>query len=691
MADPAIVAALNAAFSGDDGADTLIELEGAFKNKPKQLADILLEELAKGLDAEVGGLLNARWKPNLGPQTEAFYSRADELFYGGAAGGGKQVSPDTWVKTSLGWRRADDITLDDYLIGPDDHPAQVLGIYPHVNIPLYRFTFEDESSVVTGDEHLWLVHDVTRTYLLFSPVKGTRIHTAAGRLATSADLFAEFENGHRFAVPHAISGTWTWKKAVAVDYVGTGDGLCFAVDREDGLHIIEGNTVTHNTDLIIGLCVSDISPQKKSIVFRRDYKQLKDIIERMANLLDGTGARLNANSMLIKGIPNGKTVEFGSINTYDDVNKYKGRAHDLKAFDELSDFNENMYTFLIGWARTTDLGVPVRVVGAGNPPTSTDGEWVIRRWAPWIDPQYENPAKPGELRYFATIDGEDKELESGEAFVWKGETIKPKSRTFIPARLDDNPSLAKTDYKTVLQNMPEPLRSQLLYGDFGLTIKDDPWQVCPITWVRQSKERWQLAEASGDLKRSESGEVTYGLDVGEEGPDMTVLIKLSGQYVQWVRYLKEPDLMKQANWVIAQMTGSKNSKLGVDALGVGSGLSARLKQLGIDVVGVKVSTKSHRRARGNNLPFFNLRSDLWWYIREKLDPGSGLPLLAVYPDPKLITELSAPRYTLTARDTIQVEGRDEIKERIGRSPDAASALMLALYVTRERHVPPRLA
>ena len=30
------------------------------------------------------------WKPFIGPQMQAYYSPADELLYGGAAGGGRQ-------------------------------------------------------------------------------------------------------------------------------------------------------------------------------------------------------------------------------------------------------------------------------------------------------------------------------------------------------------------------------------------------------------------------------------------------------------------------------------------------------------------------------------------------------------------------------------------------------------------------
>jgi hypothetical protein len=43
------------------------------------------------------------WVANVGPQSEAYYSQADELFYGGQAGGGKSCcsalrSPPTSVR-----------------------------------------------------------------------------------------------------------------------------------------------------------------------------------------------------------------------------------------------------------------------------------------------------------------------------------------------------------------------------------------------------------------------------------------------------------------------------------------------------------------------------------------------------------------------------------------------------------------
>ena len=124
------------------------------------------------------------------------------------------------------------------------------------------------------------------------------------------------------------------------------------------------------------------------------------------------------------------------------------------------------------------------MVCAGNPPTYAEGEWVIRYWAPWLSTSYPYPAEPGELRWFATIDGKDVEVESGKRFGYKGESIQPLSRTFIPAFLKDNPYLANTSYEAVLQGLPEPLRSQLLHGLFTTTRPDLPYQVIPTEWVK---------------------------------------------------------------------------------------------------------------------------------------------------------------------------------------------------------------
>ena len=80
-----------------------------------------------------------------------------------------------------------------------------------------------------------------------------------------------------------------------------------------------------------------------------------------------------------------------------------------------------------------------RVLVTSNPPTTADGLWVVKYWAPWLDRNHPNPAKPGELRWFTTINGEDQEVDGPGPHIMDGEQIYARSRTFIRATLSDNP------------------------------------------------------------------------------------------------------------------------------------------------------------------------------------------------------------------------------------------------------------
>src|SRR6185437_10300181 len=136
----------------------------------------------------------------------------------------------------------------------------------------------------------------------------------------------------------------------------------------------------------------------------------------------------------------GRVVDIGGCQHEDDKQKYKGTPHDFIGFDEVSDFSESQYTFIIAWNRSADQHQRCRVVAAGNPPTRPEGLWVIKRWAAWLDPNHHNPAAPGELRWYTTgEDGKEIEVDGAGPHVIGGEAVYARSRTFIRARLADNP------------------------------------------------------------------------------------------------------------------------------------------------------------------------------------------------------------------------------------------------------------
>lgn len=224
------------------------------------------------------------------------------------------------------------------------------------------------------------------------------------------------------------------------------------------------------SDLILGLAVT---AHRRSIIFRREYTQLKAIIDRSHEII-GQHGRYNSTEKIWRGLPDGRRLQFGAVQHEKDKEDWQGNPHDLKAYDELPQFTRTQYTFLNAWNRSATPGQRCRIVGAGNPPLNPEDFWVLDYWGAWLDEHHANPAAPGELRWFAMVDGEDKEVEDGNPLEYKGETVQPRSRTFIPARLADNPYYSEGGYGAVLQGLPEPLRSQLLYGAMNAGTVDHP-------------------------------------------------------------------------------------------------------------------------------------------------------------------------------------------------------------------------
>lgn len=682
----------------------------------KLLEDLLLEQFSTMLDPNTVKE-KAVWKPNVGPQTEAFYCEADELFFGGAAGGGKAVVIGSLILTPFGWKKAEEIKTGDTLIAHDDGHTKVLAVYPHKDKDLYKFTFFDGASVTVSDDHLWMYWYAGKTikdkreYILYSPEKGVHVEEVHGRLGLSKDLYKLVTNGALLCIPSADihqDGYQSQKTIRSIEYVGKGDGVCFAIDHPSGLHVVQDYIVTHNSDLMLGLALSELSPHRKAIIFRRSYPELKDIVTRANEILEGSGAKFKGGTaMRFSGLEN-KSLELGSVPDWKAAQKYKGRPHDLKLFDEVSDISEAIYTFLIGWARTAEPGVPVRVVAAGNPPTHADGQWVIRRWAAWLDPTHPNPAKPSELRYYATLDGIDTELTpekypegaKGEEFEFTNkrgdvEQIRPKSRTFIPAKLSDNPFLASTDYAMVLGNMPEPYRSQLLYGDFGVTFKTDPYQVIPTQWVLESEKLWQDMYDSGEMDKITNITPAFGIDVAEGGADQTTICGMNDNVVRFVDYVMVDESVEfripqlQADFIIEKIGVNKRAPIGVDAIGIGIGVGSLLYGKNLNVYAIKVSRASKAVDETGQFRFLNLRAELWWRLRERLNPNNPNRIL-LPPNQRLRAEITSPRFERTPNDKIKIESTDSIREKIGRSPDLANALLLAMYAQKRSKDPLRM-
>ena len=425
------------------------------------------------------------------------------------------------------------------------------------------------------------------------------------------------------------------------------------------------------TDLLLGVARKE---HHRSVIFRRVFPSLRGIEDRARAIYNPDPERPEGgyNESLHRWkFKDGRQIEFGNLQYEKNVTDWQGQPHDLYGFDEITEFTEAQFRFVTGWNRSTKPGQRCRVVCTGNPPTDSDGEWVAAYWAPWLDENHPNPAKPGELRWFTTIGGKDVECPNGDPVLVDGEWVTPRSRTFIPARVQDNPHLMASGYMSTLQALPEPLRSKMLYGDFKAGREDNAYQVIPTAWVAAAQERWKTRE------KPTTPMTCLGVDVARGGKDKTALAPRYGNWFDQITTYpgkETPDGPVVAGLVL--MAHQKPAKINLDVIGVGGSVYDCLKDKdGIDVVPINGAAKSTAKDRSGALTFVNLRAENWWKFREALDPEHGDDL-ALPPDPELKADLCAPTWKLRTNG-IQVEAKEDIIARIHRSPDKGDAEVYA--------------
>lgn len=427
-------------------------------------------------------------------------------------------------------------------------------------------------------------------------------------------------------------------------------------------------------------CGKALTSHRKIGIFRLNGTELTGVLDRITELLGGRNGYNGKDNIWRTRRVDGVAiqVEFGSFPNPDDEKKYQGRPHDLLVFDEAANMRESAVRFLLGWLRTTVPGQKCQALLTFNPPTTAEGRWIIQFFAPWLDKKHPNPAEPGELRYFATVDGKDVEVDSGKPFTHNGEVITPLSRTFIPSRISDNPYLMGTGYMAQLQSLPEPLRSQMLYGDFQAGMEDDPWQVIPTAWAEAAMARWTRPDKLAPMD-------SLGVDVARGGKDNTILARRHGMWFdEALAYpgTATPDGPTIAGLVVSAIRD--RAPIHIDVIGVGSSPYDFLNEMGQQVLGVNVAESALGLDKSGRLRFKNQRSELWWRMREALDPANNTGI-ALPPDQRLLADLCAPTWKLVGQ-TVAVASREEILDKIGRSPDYASAYCLALMDTPKRSI-----
>lgn len=224
-------------------------------------------------------------------------------------------------------------------------------------------------------------------------------------------------------------------------------------------------------------------------------------------------------------------------------------------------------------------------------------------------------------------------------------------------------------------------------GDFA---SSDSASVIPAEWVALAQERWlDLYEIE---RHTENGIIptwigddlepdleAVGGDLAYGGEDDTVFAPRHGDFIPNLHiYPYTKDTHKNARRIEHILkTRNVDATAIVDIVGWGAGTYDNLRTWGYETVGFHPQHKTYRRDSTGELGFKDKRSAAWWNMREALDPSSGREV-ALPPDDGMMGDLIAPTWrSMTGK--IEVEPKDKIKERIGRSPDRGDAVVMAYW------------
>lgn len=420
---------------------------------------------------------------------------------------------------------------------------------------------------------------------------------------------------------------------------------------------------------------------RSAIIFRRESSQT-DGLEKSGKEIIADAADFNGSDKEWNW-SDGRSLKLAGMKESDDWRKHAGRERDFMGFDEAGEFLEEQVSSLLGWLRGPS-DQRCQMMFGSNPPRTQDGLWLFKWFAPWLDPNFANPASSGELRYAVHTADEIIWVDGPEKITIEGSSYKPLSHTFIPAKLSDNPYRNTDDYRSRLEALPEPLRSQLLFGDFRAGTKDADYQVIPSDWVDAAQRRWTERPPENQAM------TIMALDPAGGGRDSAELVC---GYGGWFSRLISAQGPETADGSATAATVVKHRRDNCPVVvetdgGYGGAVKQRLEDNGVTVIAFKSGSGSTAKTNDGQLTFANKRSEAWWKLREELDPDQeGGSVIALPPDPELRADLTAPTWKLTTRG-IQVEpkviiGADGkvtggLRKRLGRSPGKGDVIAMAV-------------
>jgi hypothetical protein len=222
-------------------------------------------------------------------------------------------------------------------------------------------------------------------------------------------------------------------------------------------------------------------------------------------------------------------------------------------------------------------------------------------------------------------------------------------------------------------------------GNFAVDEEDG---IIPLAWAEAAMLRSnnssgiEIDERTGTPKRADQNRAScISCDVAGMGSDKSTIAIRVGYICLPIIVSRSRDTMELTGEIIRVLHehGFPYSTYAiVDVIGIGAGVVARLAEQGYDVEPFNASSASIFTDISGELEFLNRRAAAWWGMRELLNPANPVSSQVILPnDEELLGDLCTPHYKSTSAGRIQVEEKDQIRKRLGRSPDRGDAVVMA--------------
>jgi len=210
-------------------------------------------------------------------------------------------------------------------------------------------------------------------------------------------------------------------------------------------------------------------------------------------------------------------------------------------------------------------------------------------------------------------------------------------------------------------------------------------QLIPYSWTQAAVERWH--ERNG--KASPGDKLSMGADIAGMGADKTSFVYRYGTIVTEIKNYSKSDHMSTVGKIKNILVANPGGHVFIDTIGEGAGVYSRLSEIEKEHAIAEnsiTSAKFSESAKGKKdftglRTFTNMRAYCLWAVRDALDPSFNAyrEPLALPPNDDLVQELCEHHWDTKSNGDIYIESKEDIKKRLGRSPDDSDALALTYF------------